>query len=178
MPSRGSRAAAEQVARLERDLDPAAPPPTHPELARYRQFAWWLDESIKLPFVPFRIGLDAVVGLLPGAGDLVVGTMGAYALVVAWRLGAPAWVLGRMLANIGTDTILGAVPLLGDLFDAAFKANTRNRRLLEEWVARPGHTSRRSAAWLVASILVLVAMLAGSLWLAWKAVAEIIRMLA
>lgn len=145
-----------------------------PQLARYRDLAWLLDESIKLPFVPFRIGLDAIIGLVPGAGDLALGAMGAYAMVVAWRLGAPASVLARMLGNLGVDTLVGAIPLVGDLFDAGFKANTRNRKLLERWVAEPRRTSRQSVAVLVLSLLALAAVLALSLWLAWKALAAIV----
>ena len=122
------------------------PPPARSEthLARYRNFAWLLDESIKVPFLPFRIGLDSLVGLVPGAGDLLLGAMGSYALFVAWRLGAPAPVLARMLGNLGLDTLVGAVPLVGDLFDMGFKANTRNRRVLERWLDDPHHTARRS----------------------------------
>jgi len=79
-----------ELERLERDLDPTTPTQAEAHLERYRNFAWLMDESIKLPIVPFRIGLDSIVGLIPGAGDLVLGTMGTYALFVAWRLGAPA----------------------------------------------------------------------------------------
>ena len=154
-----------EIARLERDLDPLAPTEAESHLERFRSFAWLLDESIKVPFLPFRIGLDAIVGLVPGAGDLALGAMGAYALFVAHRLGAPPAVLLRMVGNLGIDTLGGAIPLLGDLFDAGFKANTRNRRLLDAWVADPRRVSRRSAFWLVLSLALLFALVAASLWL-------------
>lgn len=147
------------------------PPPTDGEshLARYRDFAWLMDESIRLPF-GFRVGLDAIVGLVPGAGDIVLGTMGTYALFVAYRLGAPGAVLARMLGNLGVDTILGAIPLVGDLFDAGFKANTKNQRLLEAWLAEPHRTTKRSRWIFLAALAALVLMVGLSLWLAWTMV--------
>jgi hypothetical protein len=150
---------------------PTIPPPTHGEtlLARYRDFAWLMDESIRLPF-GFRIGLDSIVGLVPGAGDVVLGTMGTYALFVAYRLGAPGPVLARMLGNLGVDTLVGAIPLVGDLFDAGFKANTRNRRLLEAWLAEPHHTTKRSRWIFIVAFVALLLMVGLSLWLAWTIV--------
>jgi hypothetical protein len=151
---------------------PPTPPPTEGEshLARYRDFAWLMDESIRLPF-GFRVGLDSIVGLIPGAGDVVLGTMGTYALFVAYRLGAPGAVLARMLGNLGVDTILGAIPLVGDLFDAGFKANTRNKRLLESWLAEPHRTTKRSRWIFILALMALLLMVGLSLWLAWTIVA-------
>jgi len=157
---------------------PPAPPPTPGEshLARYRDFAWLMDESIRLPF-GFRIGLDSIIGLVPGAGDILLGTMGTYALFVAYRLGAPGAVLARMLGNLGVDTLLGAIPLVGDLFDAGFKANTRNRRLLEAWLAEPHRTTTRSR-WVFIVALVALALIVGlSLWLAWTIVSLLLSWL-
>ena len=156
-----------ELERLERDLDPTTPTKAEAHLARYRNFAWLMDESIKLPLVPFRIGLDAIVGLIPGAGDVVLGTMGTYALFVAWRLGAPGPVLARMLGNLGIDTLFGAIPFVGDIFDAGFKANTRNRRVLEAWLTEPRRTTTRSK-WIFAVAFVALLLMVGlSLWLAW-----------
>ncbi|HEX5633800.1 MAG TPA: DUF4112 domain-containing protein [Gemmatimonadales bacterium] len=174
LPRRGARDAAREIGELERRLDPVAPTPGEAHLGRYRSLAWLLDESIKLPFLPFRIGLDAIVGLVPGVGDIVVGGVGAYALFVAYRLGAPPAVLARMVGNVGIDTLVGSIPLLGDLFDAGFKANTRNRRLLDRWIEQPGRTSRRSALVLAASLVVLLAIVGTSLWLAVLAVRAIL----
>lgn len=123
--------------------------------------------------MPFRVGVDAVVGLVPGAGDLLLGAAGLYALYVAHRLHAPPAVLARMLANLGIDTLVGTVPLVGDLFDAGWKANTRNRRLLEEWVATPSRTARRSGAMFAAAGVLLLLALAASLWLAWAVVGAV-----
>jgi len=157
---------------------PPTPPPTEGEahLARYRNFAWLMDESIRLPF-GFRVGLDSIVGLIPGAGDVVLCTMGTYALFVAYRLGAPGAVLARMLGNLGVDTILGAIPLVGDLFDAGFKANTRNQRLLEAWLAQPHRTTTRSRWIFIAGFMVLLLMVGLSLWLAWTIVSLLLTWL-
>jgi hypothetical protein len=174
LPRPGSREAASQLGELERRLDPLTPTEAEAHLGRYRSLAWLLDESIKVPFLPFRIGLDAIVGLVPGAGDIVVGGVGAYALFVAYRLGAPPAVIARMVGNVGLDTLVGSIPLLGDLFDAGFKANTRNRRLLDRWIAQPARTSRRSALVLVASLAVLLAIVGVSLWLTVLAVRAIL----
>lgn len=112
---------------------------------------------------------------MPGLGDLTVATLGGYALVVAARLRAPAPVLLRMVANVGVDTLVGSVPLLGDLFDMAWKANTRNRRLLERWLADPRRTERRSRWTLVGVALVFVAMVGLSFWLVVAIVAALLR---
>jgi hypothetical protein len=156
-----------ELERLERDLDPTTPMVGDVHLDRYRNFAWLMDESIKLPLVPFRVGLDSILGLIPGVGDLLLGTMGTYALFVAWRLGAPGPVLARMLGNLGIDTLFGAVPLVGDLFDAGFKANTRNRRVLEAWFTEPRRTTTRSKWIFVVAFVGLLLLVGLSLWLVW-----------
>lgn len=149
------------------DMTPIPTTTRELHLERYRRFAWLLDESIKLPFLPFRVGLDSIVGLIPGAGDLLLGSMGTYALFVAWRLGAPGPVLARMLGNLGVDTLVGSIPVIGDIFDAGFKANTRNRRVLEQWLEAPHSTTRRSRWIFIAAFALLLLMVGLSLWLAW-----------
>jgi hypothetical protein len=136
-------------------------------LGSYRKLAYAFDEMFRVPGTGFRFGLDSIVGLIPGAGDIAVTSLGAYALLLAFKLKAPASVLARMLANIGIDTVFGAVPFLGDLFDAAWKANTKNRHLLEAWLADPARTTRKSAVTLVVFAVLFLLMVAGSLWLAW-----------
>ena len=93
-----------------------------------------LDEAITIPGTGIKVGLDALIGLVPGLGDLAGGVMGGYAILVASRLGAPPSVLGHMLLNIGIDSLVGVLPVLGDLFDIGWKSNTRNLRLLEQYV--------------------------------------------
>ena len=100
-------------------------PPAH-------DLAWLadlLDSRWRIPGTPWRFGLDAVVGIVPGAGDLVAGVAGAYILHAAWRAGVPKTVLARMIGNIALDTTVGSIPILGGIFDIAFKSNQRNLRL-------------------------------------------------
>ena len=156
---------------------PAAHPPAPAEdraLDGYRKLAWAFDELFRIPGTQWRFGLDSIIGLVPGVGDIAVSALGAYALLLAFKLRAPVTVLTRMLLNIGVDTVLGSVPLIGDLFDATWKANTKNRRVLEAWLAEPARTERRSKWAIVLFALLFLALVAGSLWLAWVVVSWMI----
>ena len=96
---------------------------------RMRFVAHLLDDSIRLPGTEFRIGLDPIVGVLPVAGDAVSAVLSGYIVLESARLGVSYLTLLRMLANVGVDFAIGSVPLIGDAFDAAWKANVRNLRL-------------------------------------------------
>jgi hypothetical protein len=148
--------------------------PAHERLRSVRALAHWLDVAFTIPGTRWRVGLDPILGLVPGLGDVVGGLAALYVLAVAVRLGAPASVLARIALNVGVDAAVGAVPLLGDLFDAGWRANTRNLRLLEGWLERPGETRRASAA-LVAGLV--VAVLGGFALAAWGAVSLVSRLL-
>lgn len=134
-----------------------------------RQLAHLLDTSIRIPGTRWRVGLDAIIGLVPGIGDAAGGALSLYIVLKAARLGAGRATLARMLANVGIEVLVGAVPLLGDLFDAAWKANRRNVRLLESHLSDPGAVARRSRLWwaaiAIASISMVVALGAAALWL-------------
>lgn len=101
-------------------------------LNRIRKFSRLLDTAIRIPGTGFRIGLDPILGLVPGAGDLVSGGFSAYLIFLATRLGLPRKMLGQMVFNIALESTVGFVPVVGDLFDAAYKANIRNLALLEQ----------------------------------------------
>jgi hypothetical protein len=122
---------------------------------RLERIAWLMDNSIPLPGLDFRIGLDGLLGLLPGVGDTVGAVVSSYILAEAARLGAPRSVLLKMAFNIGVDAVFGAIPLFGDLFDFTWKANRRNVRLIESFLDRPGKTVAVSR-FFVASICFLV----------------------
>jgi hypothetical protein len=92
--------------------------------------ASWLDSRWVLPGTNWRFGLDSVIGLVPGIGDAITGLMGAYIIARAHQLGAPPLLLVRMGANLAVDSVFGALPLVGDVFDFAFKSNRKNVRLL------------------------------------------------
>jgi ascorbate-specific PTS system EIIC-type component UlaA len=126
-----------------------------------------LDSAFQVPGTSMRFGMDPVIGLIPGAGDLITGFFSVMILLHALRLRVPKVIVGRMLLNIGTDLVVGAVPVLGDLFDAAFKANLKNMALLEAY-GQPGATPRPSDYLLVGAALVLiVALMAVPLGILW-----------
>lgn len=135
---------------------PSTPP--RPALERLRSLSDLLDNAIKIPGTNYRIGIDPILGLLPAGGDVMGTVLSAYLVVEAVRLRMPTAVVGRMAFNIVLEMVVGAVPVLGDLFDFAWKANARNLRLLESKLD-PGHQSSRSAGqsrWLVFGVLVLL----------------------
>lgn len=105
-------------------------------LKRLDRLARLLDEHFIIPGTRWRMGLDGLIGLIPGIGDAVTGGMALYILLQARRLHLPRHVQARMLANIGIDALVGSVPVLGDVFDIAFKANRRNLDLLRRHLAR------------------------------------------
>jgi hypothetical protein len=127
-----------------------------------------MDQAVTVPGSRLRFGLDALIGLLPGVGDVVGGVISTWFLVTGARLGAPPAVLARMGLNLAVDALLGAIPLLGDLFDVGWKANVRNLALLEAHVSDPLATRRRSAwALLVTAAVILLtlgSLLAAALW--------------
>lgn len=140
------------------------------ERDRLRRLAWLLDSSIPIPGTRFTVGLDALIGLFPFVGDLVGVLLSAYIVGEAARLGAPKSVLWRMSLNAGIEGLVGIVPLAGDVFDAAFKANQRNVRLLEAWLDQPRRTVRNSrllgAAIVAGALLVVLALAAAAIALA------------
>lgn len=99
-----------------------------------RQLADWLDTRFRIPGTNLRFGFDSIIGLIPGVGDLVTTLLGAYIIVRARELGAPPLLQARMVLNLVIDAVVGAVPLLGDIFDFAFKSHLRNVRLLLRWL--------------------------------------------
>jgi hypothetical protein len=113
-----------------------AAPDSAARLIRLRRLAWLIDAAFKLPGTGFRFGLNSVIGLIPVGGDAVLGALSLYIIYEAARLGVPAHKLVRMLANVGIEVVGGSVPVLGDLFDMALKANLRNLAVIEEHVRR------------------------------------------
>ncbi|WP_417451772.1 DUF4112 domain-containing protein [Kordiimonas sp.] len=99
---------------------------------RIYRLARLLDSQFNIPVVNIRIGLDSILGLIPGAGDTLSALISAYILFEARRLGASRKALLKMLGNLGLDWIIGSIPLIGDIFDIGFKANLRNIKLLED----------------------------------------------
>ncbi len=119
-------------------------PETEALRKRMESLAWLLDNSIRIPIVGYRIGLDAILGLIPGIGDAAGALMSGYIFYSAIKMKAPVSVLSQMGLNIIFELVLGMVPILGDLFDATFKANERNMKLVNGWLERPTKTERGS----------------------------------
>ena len=134
-------------------------------LARVRALARLLDDAVHVPGTRVGLGLDAVLGLIPGVGDAAGGLVSAFLVVQAARMGVPRAVLLRMLVNVGIDSVVGAVPLLGDLFDIGWKANRRNVALIEEAIAAPEAARRASIGAIVGVLAVLALMVAGGILL-------------
>jgi hypothetical protein len=140
-----------------RDVTQVTKPGKPASTTGIRRWAYLLDDMIPVPGTGMRFGLDALIGLVPGVGDMTGAALSAYTLLVAARVGAPPSVIMRVAANILIDMIVGAVPLLGDLFDAGFKANRRNVALLDRYLANPSEMHRQSRMLVAGLFAVLVA---------------------
>ena len=130
-------------------------------LARLRVLTRLMDQAFGVPGTKWRFGLDALFGLVPGLGDIVGGLIAVYAVHVARQLRVPGVIQLHMLSNIAIDATVGTVPIIGDLFDFVFKAQTRNLALLEAWVGSPQATARRSRRGLVLMSIAIVLVFAG-----------------
>lgn len=146
---------------LENPLDLAR---TRLARARMEKLAWLLDGAIRVPGTRFRFGLDSVIGLIPGIGDVIGLLLGAGILYESLRVGAPRPLIMKMLGNAVADAVGGLIPGVGDVFDFAFRANKRNAALLMEHLdgleaptppaAPPVRGSRWVALFLIALFLV------------------------
>src|SRR3954466_1300660 len=131
------------------------------ELERLRTLSRLLDSAFVIPGTKYRVGLDAIVGLVPGIGDAIGAIFSLYIVFQAARMGVPRATLARMLGNVGVDTIIGEIPLLGDLFDAGFKSNIKNVSLIEQHVQRPASGKAQSRRVLILLGVGLLALLVG-----------------
>lgn len=133
--------------------------------------ARWMDSVFEIPGTGIRLGLDPILGLLPGLGDTITTLVSLYILGAARRYGVPRVTVLRMAANIAIDFTFGSLPVLGDVFDVFWKSNERNVSLLRRHVmATPAEQRRaRSGDWLFLAglMLLLVVLLVGSLALAY-----------
>ena len=146
-----------------------APIPTHRRQVRgdiegIRRLAYVLDDLVRIPGTRIRFGLDALLGLMPAGGDLAGGALSAYTIIRAAGLGASPAVLMRMGLNVLIDTMVGAVPFLGDVFDFGWKSNRRNIALLDRYVASPVPVQQSSRYVLTAVLAVLFIVLALAAW--------------
>ncbi len=131
------------------------------DLVTLRKFAFLMDQAFPIPGTNIRVGLDAVIGLIPGVGDVIGGILSTWIIAGALRHRVPAPIIVRMVINVAIDLFFGAVPVAGDVFDFLFEENMKNMRLLEK------HRDRRrpprsaaSIAWVISAIVAFIVLLA------------------
>lgn len=122
------------------------------------RLSWLLDDLIRIPGLGWRIGLDALVGLIPGFGDTATSLASFYILVSAVRYGVPKVTILRMAMNIGIDYLVGSVPLVGDVFDAWWKSNQMNMELLSKRATVSASEAREGelSDWLFVGLIILL----------------------
>jgi hypothetical protein len=137
-----SAAAADFLFRFRKIVRPR---PRPSEVARTRdrlaRFAWLLDSAFRVPGTNIRVGLEPLLGFVPGIGDALGKALSLYLVYEAWRLGVPAPLLLRMIGNVAVDTLIGAVPVVGDLGDVFWRANRMNIALLDAYLASAASTA-------------------------------------
>ena len=116
--------------------------PQETSLQRLERLSQLLDSAFPIPGTRFRIGLDSILGFIPGIGDATGAALSAYLIFEAARLGVPITTLLRMVGNVSVETVVGAIPIVGDVFDIVWKANLKNLALLRSHVAHGGPPGR------------------------------------
>lgn len=149
-PSRSETSHSDELERLGRSAG----------LDRIRGLSYLLDNAIPIPGTGYSFGLDPIIGLLPGGGDIVGTLLSAYIVLEAarFRLSVPTMI--RMVFNIVLEMVVGTVPVVGDLFDVGWKANAKNLKLLESHLERPHESRAADQNFFVALVLVLVGLVA------------------
>lgn len=145
------------------------------DLVALRRFAYYMDEAFVLPGTRIRVGLDALLGLIPGIGDIIGAALSTWIIAGALRHRVPPLVIARMVFNVAVDLIFGAVPVAGDLFDFMYEENMMNMRLLEKHRDRrrpprsPGQIALVLGAIMMFFLLLAIGLAAGTialvLWL-------------
>jgi len=140
---------------------------TTPGLENLNSLAKLMDSQFKIPGTNIKFGLDALIGLVPGAGDFATFLISGYMITVLAKNGASGFVLARMVLNVVVDSLFGAIPILGDIFDVAFKANQRNMKLMQQHYIEGRH---KGGAWkvIIPVLLILLIFVGGLAWLAYK----------
>jgi uncharacterized protein DUF4112 len=158
-------------------LRPKSPlPPDASTLDALRRYAVLLDSQFRVPGTNIRFGLDAIVGLIPGLGDISTPVFATLLVLQGVRMRLPAVVQARMVLNAAIDMLVGFVPIVGDLVDIGFKANLRNLALLERHANRGLPPSKSDYVFVIVCLIVLafvaIAPIAVLIWLLsnWKLV--------
>ena len=140
---------------------------TTPGLKNLNSLAELMDSQFKIPGTNIKFGLDALIGLVPGAGDFATFLISGYMITILASNGASGFVLARMVLNVVIDSAFGAIPILGDIFDVAFKANQRNVKLMQQHYVEGRH---KGSAWkvIIPVLLILLIVVGGLAWVAYK----------
>ena len=131
-----------------------------------------MDAQFRIPGTDIRFGLDGIIGLIPGVGDLSTFAVSGYMVWIMANNGASGYVLARMTVNILIDALIGAIPLIGDIFDITFKANMRNLRLMQQYYQQGRH---RGSAWkvIIPILVILFLIIVVIIWAIYKLIASI-----
>jgi hypothetical protein len=119
-----------------------------------------LDEAVRIPGTRVRFGIDAIIGIVPGLGDVLAGILSLVIPIAAWTRGVPYVTLARMAVNLGIGVLVGSIPILGDIFDIAWKPNRRNYRLLRLNLTEPRRHTWRDWVFLAFLIVAIAAVFA------------------
>lgn len=130
-------------------------------MQRLRTVSFYLDNAFEIPGTNYRIGLDPFLGLIPGVGDATGTALSAYIIVEAALRGVPRETLVRMLGNVLLDSTVGSLPVVGDAFDAAWKSNARNVRLIESHGELPEERAEADRRFLLGAVVVITVLLLG-----------------
>lgn len=134
-----------------------------PQVKQMERLAKLMDAQFSIPGTNFRFGLDGILGLIPGAGDLSTFAVSGYMLMILAQNGASGFVLARMVLNILLDALIGSIPLVGDIFDFAFKANTRNMRLMQQHYVEGRHKGSAKKV-IIPVLIVLFLIIVAIIW--------------
>ena len=150
---------------------------TNPALKKIQSLTKIMDSQFRIPGTEIRFGIDPLLGLLPGGGDFASFLISGYMVSILAKNGASGFVLARMVLNIIIDAVVGSIPILGDLFDFAFKANQRNMKLMEEHYTEGRH---KGGAWKVVLPILIIGFLviAGMAWISYKLFAWLFHLMA
>ena len=146
--------------------------PTTREMQNMDRLSRWMDSIFKIPGTNFRFGLDGILGLIPGAGDISTLAVSGYLILLMARNGASGYILARMVLNVGIDALIGSIPFIGDIFDFVFKANQANMSLMRRYYQEGRY---RGGAWkvVVPLLFIVLAIMAGAVYLMYKLIAWI-----
>lgn len=137
-------------------------------IKQLERWAWLLDNSITIPGTSIKMGIDSLIGLIPGVGDLTGGALSSYILLQAISTGVAPVIIARMAVNIMFDSIIGMIPIVGDIFDITFKANLRNIELMTNYHNSPQEAVKRNILSIVIISITFISALSLVIWITIK----------